>query len=360
MNPSSIRRRLALLGHSLLYTSAMSVALFSPLFLLSNRDSGPPVIPAVIVLALIAGAGVLGTLLFGIHLDFFELPPPPHSPSSGISAHTVRRPVLKAGLLTLAAAVPHVYTVVQYTFFWSVLPRMELVEHLVWSAVMAVAASLALAAHRRLGAVLIVLVLVAGVGTAPNVGPAIESWERDRDTERKLEWLHGIDADLVVLDADGWEVAWVVGRPNSEGARVRGYEIRYHEKDVRTDRGYRDTVDVTTWNSLEDMGAGMSFRSQLLHGDPLLWGCIALDPEYECTERQNANGERVVLHWRTSALASGRGTAYVQLLSGEVVTIYAKNTSMAAYEMLVLVNALRWEEDGDRERLAREWFPGYS
>ncbi|RKS09218.1 hypothetical protein DFP74_4950 [Nocardiopsis sp. Huas11] len=35
---------------------------------------------------------------------------------------------------------------------------------------------LALAAHREHGAVLLGLVIVAAIGIAPNVGPAIENW----------------------------------------------------------------------------------------------------------------------------------------------------------------------------------------
>jgi hypothetical protein len=157
--------------------------MMSPLLLIAHVGTdGSTAASMVTVFVLMIGLGALGAMLFGDHLGAFEAPASSRSSSPGPKPRVLEHPYLKAGLLSVASGVSPVYLVVAYSFLStdvpvvSDLPRMYLPGHFLWSAVMAFAAPLALAAHHRYGSVLLALVIVASVGIAPHVPQAIENW----------------------------------------------------------------------------------------------------------------------------------------------------------------------------------------
>ncbi len=151
-----VRPRLSVFVRCLLYAIAISALMHACTGLLTSRDYGDPTGSAVLIMTLVAGAGTVGTVLFGTHLDLLEFP---YQRVPG--RYFVDLPYLKAALLSALGSLPPLYAVVQYTFLRYSLPSHSLEERSQWSIVLAVAASLALMMHRRYGVLLVFPVFAA-------------------------------------------------------------------------------------------------------------------------------------------------------------------------------------------------------
>ncbi|WP_053617462.1 hypothetical protein [Nocardiopsis sp. NRRL B-16309] len=340
-------------GAGFLYTAAAAVLPVALSLPSTTGRAAPGLTGITFFLFAMAAAAWFGTARFGGYLV-----------SRGIG-----RPYLSAGLLSVAAVAPSLHALLAHAYFrfnWPA-PTVEDVlaqslgplptagDVLALTAVLAVTAVLVVVVRRRYAVVLLVLVLTAGVGARPSMAWVVELREEREERERRLEWLQAIDTDLVVLDSQQWRPTGVIARPypaERERPRepIRGYMIVYWPDEGISDL-YPRIAEVTTWNSVADMAVVRHWGDA---EDPLWAVCDSRAFAYECSEHTNSRGERVVIRCRPWDPGIRKCDVDVELGSGELVNVYAR-TGADTDDLLELVEALRWEEDGDREHLADEW-----